>query len=39
MIDAQNYKVADKLKDGAEVTIRAIRTDDKSRIVEAFQKS
>ena len=37
MIDAQNYKVDDKLKDGAAVTIRAIRPDDKNRIVVAFK--
>jgi RimJ/RimL family protein N-acetyltransferase len=37
MIDAQNYRVDDKLKDGTAVTIRAIRPDDKERIVEAFR--
>jgi RimJ/RimL family protein N-acetyltransferase len=37
MIDAQNYNVAEKLKDGTAVTIRAIRPDDKVRIVEAFK--
>jgi RimJ/RimL family protein N-acetyltransferase len=37
MIDAQNYRVDDKLKDGTAVTIRAIRPDDKNRIVEAFK--
>ena len=37
MIDAQNYKVADKLKDGTAVTVRAIRPEDKVRIVEAFK--
>lgn len=37
MSDAQNYRVDDKLKDGAAVTIRAIRPDDKDRIVEAFK--
>ena len=37
MIDAQNYNVDDKLKDGTAVTIRAIRPDDKKRIVEAFK--
>jgi RimJ/RimL family protein N-acetyltransferase len=36
MIDAKNFKVTDKLKDGKEVTFRAIRPDDKKRIVEAF---
>jgi RimJ/RimL family protein N-acetyltransferase len=37
MIDVQNYLVAEKLKDGTAVTIRAIRPDDKARIVEAFK--
>jgi RimJ/RimL family protein N-acetyltransferase len=37
MIDTQNYEVADKLKDGTAVTIRAIRPDDKNRLAEAFK--
>ena len=37
MIDAKNFKVTDILKDGTEVTFRAIRPDDKKRIVEAFK--
>lgn len=37
MIDAQNYRVREKLKDGTAVIIRAIRPDDKNRIVEAFK--
>jgi RimJ/RimL family protein N-acetyltransferase len=37
MIDVQNYRVDDKLKNGTAVTIRAIRPDDKKRIVEAFK--
>ncbi len=37
MIDLQNYRVDDKLKNGTAVTIRAIRPDDKNRIVEAFK--
>jgi RimJ/RimL family protein N-acetyltransferase len=37
MIDAKNYKAAYRLKDGTAVTIRAIRSDDKKRIVEAFK--
>jgi len=37
MIDAQNYNVDDKLKDGTAVTIRAICPDDKNRIAEAFK--
>lgn len=36
MIDAQDYRVEDRLKNGTAVTIRAIRPDDKARIVEAF---
>jgi hypothetical protein len=30
------YLVKDALKDGNEVTIRAMRPDDKERLVEAF---
>jgi RimJ/RimL family protein N-acetyltransferase len=37
MSDAQDYHVAEELKDGTAVTIRAIRPDDKDRIVEAFK--
>ena len=37
MIDAHNYRVDDKLKDGTAVTIRAIRPDDKERIAKAFK--
>jgi RimJ/RimL family protein N-acetyltransferase len=37
MTDTQNYEVADKLKDGTAVTIRAIRPDDKNRLAEAFR--
>lgn len=37
MIDAQNHNVAEKLKDGTVVTIRAIRPDDKTRMTEAFK--
>ncbi len=37
MMDAQNYRVREKLKDGTSVIIRAIRPDDKNRIVEAFK--
>ena len=36
-IDAQHYNVAERLKDGTAVTIRAIRPDDKNRIAEAFK--
>jgi len=37
MIDAQNYRVAEKLKNGTAVTIRAVRPDDKRRFAEAFK--
>jgi len=37
VIDMQNYKVDETLKDGTAVTIRAIRPDDKNRITEAFK--
>ena len=37
MTDAHDYRVDDKLKDGTAVTIRAIRPDDKERILEAFR--
>jgi RimJ/RimL family protein N-acetyltransferase len=36
MIDLHNYRVNEKLKNGKTVTLRAIRTDDKKRIVDAF---
>ena len=37
MIDVHNYSVDHKLKDGTAVTIRAIRPDDKNRMVKAFK--
>lgn len=37
MIDAQNYSVTERLKDGSTVTIRAIRPDGKARMTEAFK--
>ncbi len=37
MLDAQNYCVEEKLKDGTAVTIRAIRPDDKKRFSQAFK--
>jgi RimJ/RimL family protein N-acetyltransferase len=37
MIDTRNYRVDDTLKNGIAVTIRAIRPDDRNRIVEAFK--
>lgn len=36
MTGPRNYIVADTLKDGTVVTIRAIRCDDRGRILEAF---
>jgi len=38
MIDAANYDQPETLKDGTVVTVRAVRPDDKRRIVDAFQK-
>ena len=37
MVDAQNYRVDEKLKDGTAVTIRAVRPDDKKRFTVAFK--
>jgi RimJ/RimL family protein N-acetyltransferase len=37
MSDTQNYHVAEELKDGTGVIIRAVRPDDKDRVVEAFK--
>jgi RimJ/RimL family protein N-acetyltransferase len=37
MIDARNYSMAEKLKNGTAVTVRAIRPDDRDRVVEAFR--
>ena len=36
MIDARSYRVAETLRNGMAVTIRAIRSDDKSRVTKAF---
>jgi hypothetical protein len=36
-IDPRNYVAYESLKDGTEVTIRAIRRDDKSHLREAFK--
>lgn len=35
-MNAAEYRVEDRLRDGLAVTIRAIRPDDRERIVEAF---
>ncbi len=37
-IDARNYSVRETLKNGLQVTIRAIRPDDKSALVAAFRE-
>ena len=37
MIDAAKYRAIDKLKDGTPVVVRAIRPEDKDRILDAFQ--
>ena len=37
MVDFSNYLARDKLKDGTEVTVRAIRSDDGPAILEAFR--
>jgi len=36
--DIRNYTAAEKLKGGSEVTVRAIRADDRGRLGEAFAK-
>ncbi|MFP5212636.1 MAG: N-acetyltransferase family protein [Acidobacteriota bacterium] len=36
-MDARNYNFPDKLKDGTSIRIRAIRADDKQRVLEAFR--
>ncbi len=37
MIDLADYSVHDRLKDGTEVTVRAIRPEDGPAILEAFR--
>jgi len=37
MIDARDYSMPEKLKNGLAVTIRAVRPDDKGRFEEAFR--
>lgn len=37
MNDAKSFYIRDVLKDGARVTIRAIRPDDRNRLFEAFR--
>jgi GNAT superfamily N-acetyltransferase len=36
VVDPRNYLTHEKLKDGTQVTVRAIRADDGARILEAF---
>jgi RimJ/RimL family protein N-acetyltransferase len=36
VIDVRNYAVAETLKDGAPVTVRAIRAEDRQAVVDAF---
>jgi RimJ/RimL family protein N-acetyltransferase len=36
MIDTQNYAASDVLRDGAPVTVRAIRADDREALIAAF---
>jgi RimJ/RimL family protein N-acetyltransferase len=38
MIDPSRFAVAETLRNGLAVTIRAVRTDDRDRMVAAFQK-
>jgi RimJ/RimL family protein N-acetyltransferase len=38
MIDARNYSVAETLRNGLEVRIRAARPDDSDLLIEAFRK-
>jgi RimJ/RimL family protein N-acetyltransferase len=38
VVDHHNYHVRETLKDGTEVTVRAIRTDDGGRILDAFNR-
>lgn len=37
-MDARSYHVEDKLRNGTAATIRAIRPDDKQRLIDAFEK-
>jgi RimJ/RimL family protein N-acetyltransferase len=37
MMDVRKFMVADRLKDGTPVTIRAIRPDDRARFAKAFK--
>jgi GNAT superfamily N-acetyltransferase len=38
LMDARNYAATHTLKNGAEITIRAIRSDDKRKLLEAFKE-
>lgn len=37
MLDARSYLAQETLKDGTPVTVRAVRPDDKARVLEAFR--
>jgi GNAT superfamily N-acetyltransferase len=37
-MDARSYRFEDKLRNGTMATIRAIRPDDKQRLIDAFEK-
>jgi RimJ/RimL family protein N-acetyltransferase len=37
MKNAQNFAMADRLKDGTVISIRAVRPDDKKRLADAFK--
>lgn len=38
MLDLRNFATTEQLKDGTSVTVRAVRPDDKGRIVAAFRE-
>jgi GNAT superfamily N-acetyltransferase len=38
MLDPRTYRVSETLRNGLEVTVRAVRPDDRARIVAAFEK-
>ena len=38
MIDVRHYRVEETLRDGTQITIRAVRSDDKDRLVHAFRQ-
>jgi hypothetical protein len=38
MLDLRNFATTEQLKDGTSVTVRAVRPDDKGRIMAAFRE-